>query len=307
MTLIELECPNCGAALEYRDDKEYCFCSFCGTKLLIDREKKSPTPEEMRRSGEQFERGRMDAYEKGAEPELVRKVGSLIRPLREMETVASKRKLCELRQQSLGEQIRKLEQSTRMFLIAPVIFVSVFLLCAVMMREVPWFFIGLLLAALSFAIPYLIRKLALYQLKREKEQADQDYENEDCLMKKLLGEHDFSILPPRYQRWDVAQSLHSILTNRRAFTLNQAFRVFEEEQARERTFALQQEQLELQRAQLQQMEEQNLQLSEQIELQKAEQAEKKKKAADDDEDDDGNSVAAAIAVKLAWKALRRII
>lgn len=36
MRLIDLTCPNCGAAFQVDGDREYCFCQHCGTKMLID-------------------------------------------------------------------------------------------------------------------------------------------------------------------------------------------------------------------------------------------------------------------------------
>ena len=36
MRLIELKCPNCGAAFQVDADRDFCFCSYCGTKSLID-------------------------------------------------------------------------------------------------------------------------------------------------------------------------------------------------------------------------------------------------------------------------------
>lgn len=32
----KLTCPNCGADLELTTDKDFCFCSFCGSRIMID-------------------------------------------------------------------------------------------------------------------------------------------------------------------------------------------------------------------------------------------------------------------------------
>ena len=37
MGFIKLVCPNCGAAIELSEDREYGFCSYCGTKVMQDK------------------------------------------------------------------------------------------------------------------------------------------------------------------------------------------------------------------------------------------------------------------------------
>lgn len=34
MTVTAFVCPSCGAALEDADDKDFCFCEYCGTKVI---------------------------------------------------------------------------------------------------------------------------------------------------------------------------------------------------------------------------------------------------------------------------------
>lgn len=38
MSLEGMVCPNCGAQLHFEGDKEYCFCSSCGTQVFKDDE-----------------------------------------------------------------------------------------------------------------------------------------------------------------------------------------------------------------------------------------------------------------------------
>ena len=35
INLIKLQCPNCNANLEVKDDTKQCFCTYCGTKILL--------------------------------------------------------------------------------------------------------------------------------------------------------------------------------------------------------------------------------------------------------------------------------
>lgn len=38
VNLIKLQCPSCNANLEVADNVRQCFCTYCGTKILIDNE-----------------------------------------------------------------------------------------------------------------------------------------------------------------------------------------------------------------------------------------------------------------------------
>ena len=38
MRMITLRCPACGADVEAGSDRAYCFCSYCGTKIMLQNE-----------------------------------------------------------------------------------------------------------------------------------------------------------------------------------------------------------------------------------------------------------------------------
>ena len=40
MALVALKCPNCGGSLDLEDSREFAFCQFCGTKIMIQDEMK---------------------------------------------------------------------------------------------------------------------------------------------------------------------------------------------------------------------------------------------------------------------------
>ena len=35
-TLIELKCPSCGANLSIEQEREFAYCQYCGTRILIN-------------------------------------------------------------------------------------------------------------------------------------------------------------------------------------------------------------------------------------------------------------------------------
>ena len=38
MRLIAVKCPQCGAEIEITEERQFCFCRYCGTKIIIDDE-----------------------------------------------------------------------------------------------------------------------------------------------------------------------------------------------------------------------------------------------------------------------------
>ena len=34
--MIATKCPTCGAQLEVKEDTKVCFCTYCGTKMLLN-------------------------------------------------------------------------------------------------------------------------------------------------------------------------------------------------------------------------------------------------------------------------------
>ena len=43
MKLITQKCPACGANLEIEEGRDFSYCQYCGSKILIDSEKKEYT------------------------------------------------------------------------------------------------------------------------------------------------------------------------------------------------------------------------------------------------------------------------
>ena len=39
MKTYSIKCPDCGATLSVEEDWDYCFCSYCGSKIFVDDER----------------------------------------------------------------------------------------------------------------------------------------------------------------------------------------------------------------------------------------------------------------------------
>lgn len=43
MQLCVLKCPECGANLEIEEGRTFCYCQYCGCKIMLDDEKEEKT------------------------------------------------------------------------------------------------------------------------------------------------------------------------------------------------------------------------------------------------------------------------
>jgi len=34
--MVPLQCPNCHASIEVKEGSKFCYCTYCGTKILLD-------------------------------------------------------------------------------------------------------------------------------------------------------------------------------------------------------------------------------------------------------------------------------
>ncbi len=59
MRIVELKCPNCGATIQVDEDRDFCFCSYCGTKSMIDNGTIHIIDEAKIREAEAFEKVRI--------------------------------------------------------------------------------------------------------------------------------------------------------------------------------------------------------------------------------------------------------
>lgn len=46
MKLKTLKCPECGASIGIEEGRDFCFCSYCGSKVYLDDEKLETTHNE---------------------------------------------------------------------------------------------------------------------------------------------------------------------------------------------------------------------------------------------------------------------
>ena len=63
MKLIETTCPNCGASLKVDMERGFCYCEYCGTKLILDDEAQHVRIDNAEQAGYEFEKGRQRAQQ----------------------------------------------------------------------------------------------------------------------------------------------------------------------------------------------------------------------------------------------------
>ena len=63
MRIVDMTCPRCGAALKVNIERGFCYCEYCGAKLLIDDEGVHVQYDNAEQAGYEFDKGRQRAQE----------------------------------------------------------------------------------------------------------------------------------------------------------------------------------------------------------------------------------------------------
>ncbi len=70
MKIVELKCPNCGAAVVQDEEGKKLFCEYCGAKLICSDEPSSVRLDDAEDTGYRFEMGRIRAQREAAQQPL---------------------------------------------------------------------------------------------------------------------------------------------------------------------------------------------------------------------------------------------
>ena len=114
MKIISLTCPSCGARLEMNSGLKQGTCNYCGASFLIEEEKKKLDIEDLKSAGYEFERGRIDAQNEGADPKLIKSLGALLDPVSYLPSLKQKEGILARHAESAQKKLETLEkESTR--------------------------------------------------------------------------------------------------------------------------------------------------------------------------------------------------
>lgn len=279
MKIISLKCPHCEAPLQINSELSRAFCNYCGNSFVIEDELRSE-----RKAGYEYERGRMEAQDDGAE-EVLRRLRELVDPLAELDRLNARLGALRLEKQIAKVRLKTL-QNPLWKLLPPLIgglCMGISILTMIFGgtgRQ--GLLAGVLLLALGILGGYIGKWYSASKGAQVEEQirAAEDREQEAKeRIERLRTEYDFDYLPEKYREPEALDFLIEVLQGRRATTLAEALNLYEEElhrrqmrEIQEEQLRVQREQLETQRRQLEAQQEQTGALQEMEENRKAEAA-----------------------------------
>jgi len=267
MEIISLVCPSCGAQLEVNPRLKQGVCNYCGSSFMIDDQKTKIELDDVESIGYEFERGRFNAQNDGADPELIEAVGALIEPVCELSNLYLQEKSQKGDIKTEEDRVSFLTSDAGKYIPAGGVAAVVMFFAFVLISECGAGVLlgGIILAAGLFAAVYFLQPLCVESMEKSiegKKRRLEDLKKEIKYFESVLEKYDVNIIPESYRSREAMTFIYNALKNKRAITIQQAVNLLEEEkrlqkerEMQERQLKLQEEQLRLQREQLDQMQE----------------------------------------------------
>ncbi len=268
MKIITLECTKCGGHIKVNSSLKQGICNFCGTPFMVDDEVKCVKIafDDAAQVGYDFEKGRMNAQNDGADPALIQAVQALIEPVCGLEPLRKQTAMLRRQLEKDTKQVEVLRSDVGRFLPASAcagLIALVTIAGTASGGGVSAFFGGLILAAVIFAGVFWGQIVYVRDLERKNAKKVYDIDNNDQeieYFQEVLKQYDVNIIPQKYRNRDAMTYIHQVLECRQAITMQQAVNLYEEElrrreeaARRERELEMQREQLELQRQQMEEL------------------------------------------------------
>lgn len=255
MKIVSLKCPECGASLNIEQGMKMCFCSHCGTQIMLDDEaqKVRYTFDNADEAGYQFEQGRMRAqFESPGNMALAEKIQELIQPISDLENL-------NLRSQTIRHSLSESENQYKK-VTSPLIAMSYYWVPAVVAvlaifmafsgESFSIFLFGALFAVgLYFAIKKVL-ELYRFKLSGDIDSKTAELNQTRDRVREIYDNNDFNIVAEEYQNSDALNFFYKSLVSGRALNMNQAVLLYEDHLKDEETRRFQQRQIELQQQQL---------------------------------------------------------
>ncbi len=268
MKIITLECTNCGGHIKVNSSLKQGVCNFCGTPFMVDDEVKRVKIDfdDATQVGYDFEKGRMNAQNDGADPALIQAVQALIEPVCGLDSLREQTAMLRRQLEKDTRQAEFLQTDMGRFLPAAVgagLIMLITIMGTASGGGISTFFGGLFFATAVFAGIFFGQKVYVWDLEKKNAQKVYDIDNNDQeieYFQEVLKQYDVSIIPKKYRNRDAMTYIHQVLECRQAVTMQQAVNLYEDElrrreeaARRERELEIQREQLELQRQQMEEL------------------------------------------------------
>lgn len=260
MRLVSLICPNCSSPVEANEKLTKCTCNYCGTTFLIDDEaqKVRVSFDDMKKAGFDFERGRYDAENTGADEELVEKVSAQLTALEELEGLTEQERILNAKLIGKRQEVDRKRSSIGKINYTIPIILSLFVLMIVFSADAS--FLGFLFAAAFVAGSFILTKKRYIanseRTKSELSSLEAAISREEQVLNDVRLEKsnvqdkiDLNFIPAKYQSKRALRAILNVLKDRRALTISQAINIYEGDEHRKRLEDMQREQLDLQKKQ----------------------------------------------------------
>lgn len=231
MKIVSLTCPSCGAKLEANSKLKQGICNYCGAPFMIEEEKLQIAPEDLKNAGYEFERGRIDAMNEGADPKLINALGAMLDPIYYLPDLKAKEPVLANQAEMARRKLNSIENESIRITAAAGVAVAGAGMCMLAQSAVP-FLLGTLGAVLMyFLFPQFVEAKRGEALRAEERLTA--CRNDIERYQKALDENDISFVPEKYRNREAMLYFFEALRDKRAVSMSQAINMYEEKNRRE--------------------------------------------------------------------------
>ena len=232
MRLAKCICPQCGGQIDIKSGLSQIKCDYCNSVIHVEGEMGVGDQESIR-------------YELAQE--LADKIYALIKPWNELQILQTNDKQQRQRVETLEKWSRVIStpmgEKLHYVVIAVIMFFSIIMAVS---HGNP----GEIVAGVILSIGVYIFYLVKYKnIPDETAKCQAEREETIARIKKLTDEYDFNIIPEDYRNEDAMNFICKALKNRRAYTIQEAVNLYEDELHKRHITQLHEEQLAAQNSQ----------------------------------------------------------
>ncbi len=244
MNLIEMKCPGCGADLQINPILKSAQCNYCGKQFIVEQEHQQGFVDgaDAREKGFEFERGRNDAQNAGADPALLGQISALIEGVRQREALAAETNAAY---DKLKQTIAKADECSSPKAVLKMLGIAA--LAFLIVSSITHAIIGFPAGVGVFVLCLMQNKKKSEALENEVKASRKEWEILNYRLTESQQQADYSLVPASYQDLSSLQFIYNALFNKRALTIPDAINLYENYKHQKQMEYMQQQQLELQR------------------------------------------------------------
>lgn len=259
MKIVSYKCPNCGAKLNSDLDRKSAFCDFCGSEIVFDEEfqKVMLHEQNIKDLVQEINKGMAYSQNKGVDGKTLDSIKKIKKALGEIDSL----KIDMMEKQSKifnQEKMRKELTSPIKRIIPWGIMVWMIYILVQMVRysyihiifRLPIFLLGMIISVISFRVINFSVDNKVAEIDENLEALRAEVEEQNDRIIKIQEESNFRLIPEDYLYEEAVDYIYNALATKRALTIQQAILNYEEKLQRDRLEDMRQEELRLQKQQL---------------------------------------------------------